>query len=788
MIGKRHPGSIGKHIPRREDSNLLRGRGRFVDDVPEPRDTLFLGFVMSPYAHARILAIDTDAARGVNGVVDVLTGSDMSALAAPLSVNIEMEGYRQNARPVLATDKVRFVGEHVAVVVAKDPYIAQDAVELVEVDYDPLPASVILDGAAEVDVPQIHDDIPNNLIYESSFATERFDAIFDSAHTVVRETFRTGRVAGVPLEPRGCLAIPGQAADTLEFYTSTQIPHIVRTALAQILSFPEPSIRVITPDVGGGFGTKAQFYTEEVAAAAIALKLRRPIKWIGDRREDLLTSIHARDHIFTVEAAVDKDGRVLALRSDLITNAGAYSTYPFGCTLEPTGGVRMIIGPYDIRNYAYRARSYVTNTCPSGAYRGVAQPSCFMAIEGLMDRIARTLKLDPADVRLRNVVKPDQIPYTNVLGIKYDSGSHEECLLRAMERAEYRAFRRDQSGPSDPDYLTGIGICCFTEVSGAGSAGWRVRGLTKIPGFDTATIKVEPSGKVTLLTSQAAAGQGHFTTFAQIVSDYLGVALEDVVVDEGDTGAAPYGSNTFASRSAVAAGGAVIQAAGTIGDKMRAIAAFLLNADPEEIEMADSKAYVAADTGRSVTFKEIAETAYSMTATALPQGMEYGLHATSFYDPPPATWPNGVHIVKVRIDRQTAKVQVQDYVVVHDCGTVINPMIVDGQVQGGTVQGLGEALMEQIVYDRDGQLLNANLLDYQLPTSMDVPDIRIDHVSTPSVDALGGFKGVGEGGVIGAVPAIVNAVADALAPLGVNVNRLPLRPSDLMRAMRTTSV
>ncbi|MBB3066989.1 xanthine dehydrogenase family protein molybdopterin-binding subunit [Limibacillus halophilus] len=788
MIGSNHPGSIGKHIPRREDKNLLQGRGRFIDDVPEPRNTLFLGFVMSPYAHARILEINASAALELDGVVDVLSGSDMAALASPISAKIEIEGYRENARPVLAADKVRFVGEHVAVVVAADPYIAQDAVDLVEVKYDPLPVSALLDEVVSGNAPLIHDDIPDNLIFESRFATDGFDEAFASEQVVVRETFRTGRVAGVPLEPRGCLAIPGQAADTLEFYTSTQIPHLVRTALAQVLSFPESSIRVVTPDVGGGFGTKAQFYTEEIAAAAIALKLQRPIKWIGDRREDLLTSIHARDHIFTVEAAVSKDGRINALRSDMITNAGAYSSYPFGCTLEPTGGVRMIVGPYDIRNYSYRARSYVTNTCPSGAYRGVAQPTCFLAIEGLMDRIARTLDLDPAEVRLRNVIKPEQIPYTNVLGIKYDSGSHEACLLRAMERAGYQEFRRTQYAEKDTDSLLGIGICCFTEVSGAGSVGWRVRGLTRVPGFDTATVKVEPSGKVTLHTSQATAGQGHLTTFAQILSDYLGVAFDDVVVDEGDTSSSPYGTNTFASRSAVAAGGAVIQAAEKIGDKIRSIAGFLLNADPKDIELADSKANVVGHTDRCVSFQDIAQTAYSMAGIALPQGMEYGLHATAFYDPPPATWPNGVHIATVRIDRRTAKVQMLNYFVVHDCGTVINPMIVDGQVQGGTVQGLGEALMEQIVYDQDGQLLNANLLDYQLPTSMDVPDISIDHISTPSVDALGGFKGVGEGGVIGAVPAIVNAVADALAPLGVNVNRLPLRPSDLMRAMRNAGV
>ncbi|MEQ8441350.1 MAG: xanthine dehydrogenase family protein molybdopterin-binding subunit [Alphaproteobacteria bacterium] len=784
MTGSSHPGSIGKHIPRREDKSLLAGQGRFIDDVPEPVNTLHLGFVMSPYAHASIREIDAQAAKTLPGVVDVLTYAELSSLANPVEVEIGIEGYRRNSRPVLAADKVRFVGEHVAVVVAKDPYAAQDAIELVEVDYDPLGAAVSLEEAGNGSAPPVHDDIPGNLIFEQSFATDGFEEIFEAEEVRVSETFRTGRVAGVPLEPRGCLAIPGSAAENLQFYTSTQIPHIVRTGLAKVLSIPEPSITVITPDVGGGFGTKAQFYTEEVVVAALALKYRCPIKWIQDRREDLLTSIHARDHIFRLEAAVSREGRIKALRANMVSNAGAYSSYPFGCTLEPTGGVRMVIGPYDIANYAYEARSYVTNTCPSGAYRGVAQPTCFLAIEGLMDRIARKLDLDPAVVRQTNVIKPNQIPYTNVLGIKYDSGSHEACLLKAMENAGYADLRRAQTDNEDPNVLRGIGICCFTEVSGAGSVGWRARGLTRIPGFDTASIRVEPSGRVSLHTSQAAAGQGHYTTFAQILSDYLGASLEDVIVHEGDTSSAPYGSNTFASRSAVAAGGAVIKAAEEIREKIQRIAAYLLNSEPENIQLENSIAFDMQEPEKSISFEEVAKVAYSMTSASLPQGMDFGLQTTSFYDPPPATWPNGVHIASVRVDRKTGQIDIDKYVVVHDCGTVINPMIVEGQVQGGTVQGLGESLMEQIVYDEDGQLLNANLLDYQLPTVLDVPELELDHICTPAVDNLGGFKGVGEGGVIGAVPALTNAVADALAPLGVNVNRLPLRPASLLKLIR----
>jgi carbon-monoxide dehydrogenase large subunit len=776
-----HRGSIGKHIPRREDPYLLRGEGRFIDDVPEPRDLLFLGFVMSPHAHAEILSIDPSAAIELDGVEHVFTAADLAGLARPLKADIEIEGYISNERPILAESQVRFVGEHVAVVVARDPYVAQDAIDLVYVEYEDLEATVRLETASEPDAVLVHDDVPNNLIFEGHFSSDGFDEAFGSQKTIVRETFRTGRVAGVPMEPRGCVAIPGLASGTLTFYSSTQIPHMLRTSLAQILDHPESSIRVVTPDVGGGFGTKAHIYTEEVTAAAIALHLRRPIKWIQDRREDLLTSSQGRDQIYTLEAAVEPDGRIVAIRADVASNVGAYSSLPFGCTLESTGGARMLIGPYDIEHYAYRTRSLMTHTCPLCAYRGVAQPSCFMAIEGLMDRIGRQLGLDPALVRLKNVIKPEQIPYTNVLGVYYDSGSHEACLKRGLELSDYWNFRQQQKQNVDPDYLHGVGICCFTEVSGAGSLGWRVRGLTKMPGFDSATIKIEPTGTVTVQTSQAAAGQGHYTTFAQIVADYLGVRLEDVVVDEGDTANAPYGSNTLASRSAVAAGGAIIKTVGPLKEKLLQIASVLLATDPESIDLADSRAFVRDIADKSVSFEEIAQVAYSMTSVGLPQGSEFGLQATGFYDPPPATWPNGVHVAQVRVDRTTGEVHIDRYTIVHDCGTVINPMIVDGQVHGGTVQGLGEALMEQVVYDDEGQMLNANLLDYQLPTPMDVPDIEIDHISTPSVDNLGGFKGVGEGGVIGAVPAITNAVADAMRQIGVNVNRLPLRPSALAR-------
>jgi len=782
---------IGQAMLRREDDYLLRGQGHFIDDLPTPMGTLHLGFVLSPHAHARIVAIDTSPALALDGVVTVLTGDDLAKHVKPIVAEIEFPGYHPHGRDVIARDKVRFVGEAVAVVVTRSPYLAQDAIELVEVEYDPLPAAAKLEGANAPDAPQVHDTIPNNTIFQGDFTTPDFEAAFSGATHVIRERFRSGRVGGVPLEPRGCLALP-EHGDNLVFYSSTQVPHLARTALARFMDHPESRIRVIVPEVGGGFGTKAQIYPEEFTVAALALHFRQPVKWIQDRREELLTDIHARDHIYDMEIAFDDQGIVQALRGDITTNAGAYSTLPFGCTLETTGGARMVVGPYRITNYAYQARALATHTAPSGAYRGVAQPTCFMAIEGLMDRIARWLELDPAEVRLRNMVPTAELPWVNVVGVRYDTGSFVESLQRAMELIDYKGFRQSQ-----PDNrlvngkYRGIGIASFTEVSGTGSPGWRARGLVRLPGFDSGLVTVEPTGMVTAYVSHAHGGQGHYTTFAQVVADALGTNFEDVTIIEGDTATTPYGTNTFASRSAVTGGGALIRAATKVQDKMRRIAAHILEAADEDIVIEAGRAHVAGVPQHGLSFMEIAETAYSMNNYTLPEGEEFGLEENDYYDPPLVTMANAAHIVQLSVDAEDGRVEIEDYAVVHDCGRLINPMIVDGQIHGGAAQGIGEALMEEFIYDDEGQLQNATLLDYLLPTAEDVPLFKVEHIQSPSIDTVGGFKGVGEGGLIGAVPAVLNAVADALAGLDININRKPLRPnllSNLIREARRKAV
>ena len=777
-------GAVGQSVLRREDDCLLRGQGRFVDDLPTPLNTLHLAFVLSPYAHARITSIDASEALALDGVVDVLTGADLAAMVKPIAAQIELPGYSFNTRDVLAVDDVRFAGEAVAVVVAESQYLAEDGIELVEVDYEPLPAVTDIHEATDPAAPQVNPTVPGNVYFEGRFATEGVAAGFEAAAHVIAEDFHSNRVTAVPIEPRGCLAVPEQPAN-LVFYSSTQIHHLLRTALAEFLDVAESTLRVVVPDVGGGFGIKAALYPEEFVCAALALRLRRPVKWIQDRYGALLTDVHARDNHYRVEAAIDDDGIVLALRAEIRTNGGAYSALPFGCTLETTGGARMIVGPYRITEYEYTATAVATHTAPVLAYRGVAQPVCFMAIEGIMDRIARRLGLDPAEVRLRNMVPTAELPWTNIVGVRYDTGSFVESLEMAMEMADYDEFRATQAqGRLVDGKYRGIGICSFTEASGTGVPGWRARGLTRLPGFDSGTVKVEPTGKVTAFVSHAHSGQGHFTTFAQVVADELGTRLEDVTVVEGDTAAGPYGTNTFASRSAVTGGGALIRASEKARLKLARIAAFMLESTPEDIVVSDGRMHVAGVPSRVLSFQEVAETAYAMNTSDLPEGESFGIEETDFYDPPLVTMANATHIAQVAVDAADGTVDIEGYTVVHDCGRVINPMIVDGQVMGGVAQGVGEALMEEFVYDPDGQVRTATLMDYLLPSSVDVPDFKIAHIESPSIDTVGGFKGVGEGGLIGAVPALVNAVADALSGLDVNVNTKPLRPALLSRLIR----
>ncbi len=776
---------VGKTVLRREDSYLMRGKAQFLDDLPEPKGLIHIAFVLSPYARADILSVDASAARALPGVIDVLTGADLADDIKTFAPVIEIDGYRDVRRPVVAVDRVNFVGEYVAIVLAETPYIAQDALDLVEVDYDPLPSIARIEDAEAADAPVIHPHLGDNYIFRSSFETADFDARFAEGDLVLEGEFRNGKTASAMIEPRGCMAWPDPVATNFTLWTPTQIPHIVRTAIADHLDISESALRVVTPAVGGGFGCKAHVFPDELIVVALARRYGRAVKWVQDRREDLLGNMHARGHILRIKVSVRKDGTLCGIDLELKTNCGAYPNHPYSPTLEATGCARMLPGPYRFQTYRYDVSSLITNTCPTGAKRGTGQPSAFLAIEGMMDRIGRRLGIDPAEVRRRNTVRPEEFPYVNVVGVRYDTGSYLPSLERGLEMIGYDAFRAAQ--PEDrlvDGKYRGIGICNYTEVSGTGAPGWRVRGFAKMPGFDSSRVVIEPDGKVSVFVSQADAGQGHYTTFAQIAADRLGVACEDVTVVEGDTAKTPYGTGTFASRGSVVGGGTVIRCSDKVGVKARRIAGYMLDTDPDGLVLRDGRVFDPQDPQRGLSLREVAETAYSMNNAGLPQGEEHGLEATDYYDPPMVTLANGTHVVQVAVDPEDGRVEIERYAVVHDCGRVINPKIVEGQVHGATVQGIGEALMEEIVYDDEGQLLNANLLDYLIPTAMDVPELELSHIETPSIDTVGGIKGAAEGGVTGAVPAIANAVADALSGLGVDIREVPLRPSHIHGLIR----
>ena len=779
---------IGKAIPRKEDARLLRGRGRYVDDIPEAHGTLHLTFVMSPYAHARIISIDTKAAAQSQGVVGVYTGRDFEGRIKSLTPDKLQPGFQPVARSAMPVDRVRFVGEAVAVIVANSRYLAEDAVDLVQVEYEELPIVADAVAAIAANATKVHEGTTDNVLFRASHKTEGFDTAFADAHLIVQDTFHSPRLSALSLEPRGCLAVYDQALESLTLHTSTQIPHIIRTALAEALDWDETKLRVIAPDVGGGFGMKAYLYPEELVAAYLARELNAPIKWTGDRREDLLTSVQGRGYRFDVAMAFKADGELIGTRADILCDIGAYPGYPFGSATSAGGAAIYLPGGYRMPHYSYETRAVTTNTCPSGVYRGVAAPSAFLATEGLMDRAALKLGLDPAEIRQRNILVDTDLPYKTAVGIPYTSGTFQTCLTRALEIGDYDEFRKGQPADRMRDgKLRGIGIGCVVEHTGQGASRYRIRGIRSVPGFDSAHVQVAPNGRAIVYVSQATQGQGHLTTFAQIAAEQLGLTMDDVTVIEGDTGQGPYGTGTFASRGAVLGGGAVLRSSAVIRDKMKRIAADMLEADPKDIEMSGGRAHVAGVTELGVSIREIATIAYSMHDRALPSGESFGLEATDYYDPPLSTITNATHIAQVAIDPVTGLIEVERYVVVHDCGRIINPLVVDGQIHGAIVQGISSVLSEALYYDDQGQAMTASLLDYLVSTTMDVPDIEVHHEESWSPDTEGGFKGVGEGGVIGALPAVVNAITDALSPYGGCVTRLPVRPENVIAMMRAST-
>ncbi|HEV8715881.1 MAG TPA: xanthine dehydrogenase family protein molybdopterin-binding subunit [Candidatus Binatia bacterium] len=771
---------VGAQVRRVEDPRVLLGKSRYVDDIHLP-GTVALTFVRSPYAHARITRIDVSAAKAHPGVHAVLTGADVAGVIPPLRVELDpvrAPTHKSCDWPVLAQDKVRFVGEAVAAVVATDRYVAEDAAALVEVEYEPVDVVWDMEKALEPGSPLVHEEWGDNLMQVLQAEIGEVAKAFQEADCVIAERFVTGRHMALPMETRGCLANYEAAADSLTLWTSTQLPHVVRSHLAVILNFPEHHIRVIAPDVGGGFGLKAHIFAEEVLAVYLTRQLGRPVKWSEDRREHLTASLHAKHQVVQAELALKKDGTILGLTGRFISDVGAYSDYPWSAALEAGHAASAMPGPYKIPAYRFEALSVATNKTTIGPYRGVGLPIAVLVMERLLDLAAQKLSLDPAELRLRNMIRKEEHPYTTITGAEVESGSHQEALHKALEMLGYENFRAQQQRLRAQGRYIGVGLGCYIEGTAPSSAAFQAMGAT-IGGYESATVRMDVTGKVTILVGTHSHGQSHETTLAQVAADELGVLLADVKIIEGDTTAVPYGWGTWGSRSAVTGGGAIILASGKVREKLLRAASRLSEVPADDLELAAGVVRRKQDGVTLMSIKEIAQ----QILLARVAGEEPGLEATSHYEPPPSTHANATHLATVEVDIETGQVKLLRYIVVEDCGTIINPLVVDGQIQGGVAQGIGTALYEQALYDENGQFLTGTLMDYLVPTAADVPRVEIGHIESPSPYTPGGIKGMGEGGAIAPPAAIANAVTDALAPFGVRVNEIPLTPERVLNCI-----
>jgi len=711
----------------------------------------------------------------------VLTGEDLADLE-PVLATSTMPDYHATAIRPLARGKVRFVGEPVAAVLAESRYLAEDAAETVEVDYEPLPKVVDPEAAAEDGAPLLHDEAGTNILARRAFERGEVDAAMDQAAVRVKHRFRFRRKSPVAMEARACVAEPDVGRGALTLYAITQVPGIVRDALGEVLGIGGNKLRVVAPDVGGGFGGKASLYPEELLVAAAARRLGRPVKWTSDRMEDLMSTSQGFDEIVDAELAVAEDGTILALAADVIGDVGAYSIYPWTAVIEPIQVISFMPGPYRIANYRARVRAVATSKAPTGPYRGVGRPAAVFACERIMDMAAHELSMDPRDFRARNLVGPEEFPYKIASGIVWDRSGFTECLDAAAELAGYDDLRAEQAKAREAGRWVGIGIASYAELTGIGSRISASPGMPINTGTETASMRIDSTGTVTVGVGVASQGQGLETTLAQLVAEHLGVRIEDVEIVHGDSAAVANATGTYASRSTVLAGGAVTKASEALREKVFKAAAHVLECAPEDLVAHGGRVEIAG-TDRSMTFREVARAVYSEMGR-LPHDIREELEATESYDPFVGTTSSACHIATVEIDPETYEVRLGRYVVAEDCGRVINPPIVDGQVHGGVAQGIGAALYEEVVYDEEGQILTASLVDYLVPAAGEIPPMDVTHVEAALPPTIGGYRGMGEGGTIGAPAAVANAVADALAPLGVEIGELPITPERLFRLIR----
>ena len=750
---------IGQPLKRVEDPRLLAGAGKFTDDLVLPH-MLHAHFVRSLYAHARITGINTEEASRHPGVHLVLTAKELGPQVPEMPGLSPWQEGKPTHRPILATQNVNFVGEAIAAVVADSALLAEDAAELVEVSYEPLPVVIDPVKAAESGSPKVHEYLEDNVGYRASVKNGNVKKAFREADHVIKLEHEFPRLSAVPMEPRAVVASYESSSQFLTAWLSTQDPHGAKEDLASILKIPSNRVRVLSPDTGGGFGQKGGLYPEQLAVCVASMKTGRPVKWIDSRRENLMSASHSRGQKQSVEAAVRKDGKILGLKAKVICDGGAYSDWSFSM---PETTIEMGPGVYDIPAYEAEAITTFTNKPPIGAYRGAGRPEATYLIERTIETIARRLKLDPVKVRQKNYISKSKFPYSSAGGQTYDSGNYEANLQKALEVSGYDKLRARQREAKAKGKLLGIGLATYVEVCGFG------------PSFpQTASVAVSNEGKVTVTIGSNPHGQGHMTAFAQIAAEELGIDVNDVVVQHGDTSALPWGTITAGSRSAVVGGTAVLLSARKVRYKMSKIAAKMLGLKSDKMTFRDGKIIPQASRSKSVSFAEVAAKAYS--PRSLPPGMEATLYEYTAYAPPDNVYPFGTHVALVEVDKDTGMVKILKYVAVDDVGKVVNPLIVEGQVHGGVLQGISQALLEQVVYDESGQLLTSTLADYLIPTSDASPVIESYRTETPSPNNPLGVKGVGEAGTIGATPTIVNAVEDALAPFGAEIRKMPLTP------------
>jgi carbon-monoxide dehydrogenase large subunit len=756
---------VGRRIRRREDPRLITGTATYVDDIQMPGMHYAL-ILRSPHAAANIRSINIKAAQEAPGVAMVFTGRDTEQVG-PVPCGASLPGLRVPHHHILATDRVYFVGHPVAVVVATDKYLAQDAADLIEIDYDVLQAVADPEKALADNAPRVHPDYPDNVAFNYHQEGGDIAQAFAEAEVVVKQRITSQRLIPTAMEGRGVVAEWRAADRQLNMYTSTQIPHLVRTLVAQMLGLEENRMRVITPEVGGGFGSKLNVYAEEALLGFVAMKLNKPVKWIESRRENFTSTIHGRGHVDYYELAAKRDGTILGIKLKIIQDLGSY--HQLLTPVIPTLSVLMMPGLYKARAIQADIVGVFTNCVPTDAYRGAGRPEATHGIERMVDILADEIGMDPAEIRLKNFIANEEFPYPTATGLIYDTGNYAAPLEKALGIADYQALRKEQEQARKEGRLMGIGISTYGEICAIGPSP-----ATPAGGWESATVKIDPSGKVTVLTGSCHHGQGEETTFAQIAADELGVGIDDILVLRGDTAIVQYGIGTFGSRGTAIGGTALYFALQDLKAKVKRFGEMMLESD--DVTFGGGQV-ICNKTGATKSFAEIAGATYR--AMKLPPNTEPGLQATHFWEPPNFTFPFGSHIVVTDIDPETGKVDVRRYIAVDDCGNILNPLIVDGQVHGGVAQGLGQALWEEAVYDENGQLVTGELMDYALPKATMMPWIESSHTVTPTnVNPLG-VKGVGEAGTIGCSPAVVNSVVDALSHLGVRHIDMPLTPQKI---------